>query len=146
MYQGFALDAAAVIQAVVDSGLMVSLMTVKEPPSTLTETGAQKDLSDYITVSGLSNIQCLDAPDNLGSSFSAWEKSNPDLVGSTARRHVLLNGYYPQFSPSTNWGDAGWIAVVTNTNTGETRTYDIRGAESDSQQTQTRVSLRAVTV
>ncbi len=143
MNQSLNIDLSGIIQSVIDAGLMVSTLTVKAPPTTLDATGVPTGA--YTDVSGLVDIQCMDAPENTGSSFSAWEKNEMQQVESYARRHVLLNGYYPELSPSTNWGDVGWRAVVTNTVTGEVQTYDIRGAEADSQQIMTRVSLRAVT-
>lgn len=144
MNQSLALDFSGIIQQVIDAGLMVSTITFKAPPTTLDGTGAPSGA--YTDVSGLVGIQCMDAPENTGSSFSAWEKSEVPQVESFARRHVLMNGYYTALSPSTNWGSVGWKAVVTNTLTGEVQTYDVRGAEADSHQIMTRVSLRAVTV
>jgi hypothetical protein len=144
MYQGIAGDFTAVAQAPVLAGLEVSLCTIQAPSGTLTPSGAPD--GTYANVSGLVDIQCMDAPDNLGSSLSAQEQNALAEIESTARRHVLLNGYYSQLSPSTNWGDIGWRAVLTNTNTGQAQTYDIRGAESDSYQSQTRLCLRRVSV
>ncbi len=144
MNQSLALNFAGVVQAVVDAGLMVSTITVKAPPTTLDATGAPAGA--YTDVSGLVDIQCMDAPDNTGSSLSAWEKNETMQVESFAWRHVLLDGYYALLSPEKNWGDVGWKAVVTNTITGEVQTYDIRGAEADSHQSQTRLCLRMVNV
>ncbi len=129
MNQSISIDFDAVIQAVVDAGLMQSTVTIQQPSGALTSTGAPD--GTYTNVTGLVNLQCMDAPENTGSSFSVWEKSEPDKVESFARRHVLLNGYYPELSPSTNWGDVGWRAVVTSSVDGEH---------------QTRLSLRKVTV
>lgn len=126
----------------VATGLFVSTVTIQAPPTTLDATGAPT--GPYVNVSGLVAIQCMDAPDNLGSSLSAWEKNEMPQVESFAKRHILLKQYYASLSPSTNWGDLGWRAVVRHTVTGETQTYDLRGAEADSQQTQTRLCLRAV--
>jgi hypothetical protein len=55
-------------------------------------------------------------------------------------RHVLLDRYYDELSPATNWGDVAWQATVDGV------IYDLLGAECDSQQTQTRLRLRKVTV
>ncbi len=144
MNQSLTLDFAAVLQAVIDAGLMQSTVTIQAPTGALTTTGAPD--GTYANVAGLVNIQCMDAPENTGSSFSVWEKNEKDEIESFARRHVLLNGYYPDLSPDTNWGDVGWRAVVTSTVSGEVQTYDIRGAECDSGASQTRLSLRVVTV
>ena len=145
MYQGASLDFAAVIAAPFDAGVAVSTITVKAPdPNSVTDTGASND--GFTNVSGLVNIPCMDAPDNTGSSLSATENNLVSMIESQALRHVLLNGYYSQLSPQTNWGNIGWIAIVTNTVTGMVQTYDIRGAEADSHQSQTRLCLRTRTI
>lgn len=86
----------------------------------------------------------MDAPEGFGSGITATEIHAVQDVESSGLRHVLLAGSYPQLGPSTNWGDVGWRAVLTNTVTGQTQTYDIYGAEPDSQGTQTRMRLRVV--
>lgn len=144
MNQSLVLDFASIASAPFDAGLGASTVTFRQPTGGLTSTGAPD--GTYSDVSGLVGLQCMDAPDNLGSSLSATETNAVGEIESMARRHVLLNGYYSQLSPSTNWGDAGWIAVVTNTLTGQVQTYDVRGAEADSHQSQSRVCLRKVGV
>jgi len=122
-------------------GLGVSLCTVRKPDGNVTSSGGQS--GTYVDVTGLVAIQCIDAPDR---SPSAQERNTQGYVEATSRRKVLLRGYFALLSPATNWGDAGWIAVMTNTISGEVQTYDIRGAEADSQHSQTYMYLRKVTV
>lgn len=144
MNQSLALGAAAVVQSVLDAGLAVSTMTVQAPPITLDSTGAPT--GPYTDVPGLVDLTCMNAPDNVGNSLSASEQNAMAQVESMALRHVLIPGYYSELSPDTNWGDVGWRAVLTNTVTGQVQTYDIRGAETDSQSSQTRLCLRKVGV
>ena len=137
-----ALALAQVMPAAVASGLFVSTMSVSEPaPSSGAISGV------YTPVTGLQSIQCMDAPEEFSqsSAFSAMEIKRQQETESIARRHVLLDRYYSELSPDTNWGDIGWRATLTNTASGESAVYDIEGAEADSQATQTRLCLRKVT-
>jgi hypothetical protein len=118
------------------SGLPKSICTIQAPAAS--NTGAPSGA--YANVFGLVNIASQDAPENTGSGLSANEAKRPAETISDGSRHILLDAYYPLLSPATNWGDVGWIAVVDGV------AYDIRGAEADSQRTQTRLRLCKVTV
>ncbi len=124
------------MEAAVATGLFISLCTISEPANS--DTGAPD--GSYTDVSGLVGIVCMDAPEGLGSGLSANEAKAAAEIESMAMRHVLLDRYYSELSPSTNWGDVGWRATVDGV------IYDLMGAEADSQQTQTRLLLRKVTV
>jgi hypothetical protein len=141
-YQGIAYDLADVMVEFNNSGLAVSLCSIQAPDGINGPSGAPS--GNYLPVSGLQAIVCMDAPEGTGTGISAIEQRLPGEVESSGLRHVLLNGSYPQLGPSTNWGDVGWRAVLTNTVTNQTQTYDIYGAEPDSQGTQTRMRLRVV--
>lgn len=118
------------------SGLMQSLCTIQKPANA--DTGA--DSGVYTDVSGLVDIPCMNAPENIGGAgVTATEVKALDQTASLELRHVLLDDYYPQLSPTTNWGDLGLIAVVDGV------AFDLLGAENDSQRTQTRLKLRKVT-
>lgn len=126
------------------SGLTVSRCSIQVPDGLYGASGAPS--GNYVAVSGLQTIKCMDAPDNFGSGISATENKQVSETESTALRHVLLDRNYPELSPSTNWGDIGWRAVLTNTVTSQVQTYDIKGAEADSQGLMTRLCLQAVTL
>lgn len=143
-YQGNAYDLADVMVEFSNSGLAVSLCSIQAPDGLNGPSGAPS--GNYVAVSGLQSIPCMDAPEGFGPSIMANEQRAQSEVESSGLRHVLLNGNYPQLGPATNWGDVGWQAVLTNTVTGQTQTYDIAGAEPDSQGTQTRLRLRVVTL
>lgn len=128
----------------VRSGLFVSVCSIQAPDGLLGPSGAPS--GNYVAVSGLQSILCMDAPEGFGSGISAVEKRAVPEIESTGFRHVLLAGAYPQLGPTTNWGNVGWQAVLTNTVTNQSQTYDIYGAEPDSQGTQTRMRLKAVTL
>lgn len=132
------LIAAAIAQVMplaVSTGLFVSVGSAYAP------TPASGAISGtYSAVTGLQNIACMDAPETTDNpTIAAGEQKNMSETGSMGRRHVLLDAYYEQFSPATNWGDIGWRFTV------DAVVYDIIGAECDSQRTQTRLRLRKVT-
>lgn len=126
------------------SGFAVSLCSIQAPDGLYGASGAPSNT--YVAVTGLQAIKCMDAPDNFGASVSAGEQRAVSEIESKALRHVLLDRNYTQLSPSTNWGDIGWRAVLTNTVSGQVQTYDIKGAEADSQSLMTRLCLQAVTL
>ncbi len=124
-----------VMPTAVATGLFISVCSISAP------TPASGAISGvYSPVSGLQNIPCIDAPETFSdTSLSVTELKALDQTASTALRHVLLDNYYDQLSPSSNWGDLGWRATVDGVD------YDILGAENDSQQQMTRLKLRKVT-
>ncbi len=134
MYQG--LDIESVMPSVVASGLMVSTCTVQAPNGQFGSSGAPS--GTYANVSGLTSIQCMNAPLSWGG-IDADEAKTMAEVASRSVRHVLLDQYYSQLD-GLNWGGIGWRAVVDGI------TYDILGAERDSQSTQTRLRLQLVSV
>jgi hypothetical protein len=85
----------------------------------------------YTPVDGLQGIPCMSAPMSTGSVGAGETKTASEILG-TQTRHVLLGGYYPQI-PAQN---ANWRAVIDGV------IWDITGAESDSQATQTRLALK----
>lgn len=120
------------------SGLAVSGCSIQAPDGLFGATGAPS--GTYVAVTGLQNIKCMDAPDNFGASLSATENKQVPETESVAKRHVLLDKFYSQLSPSVNWGDIGWRAIIDGV------TYDLKGAECDSQRIMTRLCLEKVTL
>ena len=135
---------AAVMPAALATGLFTSLITFQEPDGNTTSTGAPSGV--YVPIAGLTGIMCMDAPDSVDRfNIESAENRQQGQIESEEWRHVLLQGYYSLLSPSTNWGNVGWRAVVTGA-TGEIATYDVNAAEQDSQSQMTRISLLKVTV
>lgn len=121
------------------TGLFVSRATVLAPSGLLTAGGSPD--GSYSAVSGLTAIPCMDAPFAVDRyNIMSTEQRGEAQTTSTEMRHILLNDYFSQLSPSTNWGDVGWRCLVDGV------PYDIAGAESDSQHTQTRLRLLGVSV
>lgn len=121
------------------TGLFHSLATITAPSGDLTAGGTPDGI--YVEVPGLVAIPCQDAPSAVDRfTIESQEQRGNDQTASTEWRHVLLNDYFPQLSPDLNWGDIGWKCTVDGI------VYDIDAAESDSQRTQTRLSLRGTTV
>ena len=137
MNQGITNDFSALVKAFYDAGLMQSLCTVQAPSGNIGPSGAPD--STYADVSGLVNIPCMNAPLSVGT-IAATEVRNIAEIMSEDFRHVLLNGYYTQFDQGQHWGDVGWHAIIDGV------TYDILGAERDSQFSQTRLRLRQVSL
>lgn len=146
MNQTALLDASWLMPAWLGTGLARSLCTIQAHDGVIASTGVAS--GTYADVAGLVDIQCQDAPENFGSGIAAMEAKAPMQTTSMECRHVLLAGYYPQLAQQTNWGDIGWRAVITSdpTGTAYSTTYDIKGAESDSQSLMTRLKLAKVTV
>ena len=140
--QALLTDVDGVMTLAVATGLFRSLCTIKAPDGNLGASGAPS--GTYVTVSGLSGIVAMDAPapEQVGPISGSESKSLADVLSLSAR-HVLLERYFPELSPATNWGDVGWIAEMTD-RTGNVTVYDITGADADSQQTQTRLRLQKV--
>lgn len=136
MYQGTGNDFAALVQAVQEAGLMPSVCTIQAPSGNVGASGAPDGV--WADVTGLTNIPCMNAPESVGS-IVANEVKNIAEILSLSVRHVLLNGYYAQLD-GLNWGGIGWRAIVDGV------TYDILGAERDSQSSQTRLKLRLTTL
>lgn len=119
---------AEVMPNAIASGLMVSTCSIQAPSGSFDAGGAP--VGGYVPVAGLQGIQCMSA--QPGARVLAGEAKAATQVLSTQFRHVLLAGWYPAI-PSSN---AGWQAVVDGV------TWDILGAESDSQSQMTRMELR----
>jgi hypothetical protein len=123
-----------VMPQAVASGLFVSLCTAQAPSGTFTPYG-QPD-GTFVDVSGLVNIPCMDAVLEVGTIEATEVKELQDIM-SKAFRHVLLDGWYPQFIPGAA---IGWRVLVDGI------VYDLLGSEPDSQNSQTRLKLQLVTV
>ena len=123
-----------VMPQAVATGLFVSLCTAQAPSGTKTPYG-QPD-GTFANVAGLINIPCMDGVMSTSRIQATEVKGLQDIL-SKAFRHVVLNGWYPQFIPGAA---IGWRVVVDGI------VYDLLGAEQDSQSSQTRLELQLVTV
>ena len=140
MLQTMAFAVSAVMATAEATGLFVSLATFQSLDSAQGPTG--NPAGTYTNVVGLVNIPCMDAPLAPGT-ISALEAKALQEIESKGIRHVALNGFYPEVI--AGWPE-GWRCLVTKIATGVTTTYDLIGAEPDSQASQTRVKLQLVTV
>ncbi len=135
MQQGLSLDLAHVMAEAVATGLFRSLATFYKPVKTQGPTGNY--IGTTVTVSGMVNIPCMDAPFSIGQP-KATEDKQPNQTLAESFRHVLLDGWYPLVSGAApGWG---WQVNIDGT------LMDLIGAESDSQNTQTRISVQRVTL
>ena len=135
--------AAQIMPAVAKEGLFNSLCTIQKPDGLRTPDNAPS--GNYVNVAGLISIPCMDAvlaPGNI----EATEAKELEEIMSKSYRHVALNGYYPilftgaVFMGGPGGQQLGWQALVDGV------TYDLLGAEPDSQNTQTRLKLQLFTI
>lgn len=127
---------AAVMPAARATGLFVSRVTFQAPDGILGASGAES--GTYADVVGLVDIPCMNAPQPPSEiKLGSLEFRTPADITAQADRHVLLDDYFPDVE--THWR-AGVRAVIDGIQ------YNVAGAESDSQHTQTRVALQVVTI
>lgn len=130
----------AVMPRAVQGGTFTSTCTIQAPDGAMGASGAPS--GTYANVVGLVGVPCMDAPPSVARVQATEVKALAEIMAK-GMRHVLLNGYFPQIVAGVA---TGWRAIVTRTATGESVTYDILGAEVDSQSTQTRLELQLVGV
>jgi hypothetical protein len=135
MTQGFQNAIAQVMPTARLTGLFSSLATFYQPVKTQGPTGNY--LGTYTAVSSMTNIPCMDAPESTGRLMATEVKTDPNVL-SEWFRHVLLDRYYSFAGNAAT--PLGWQVDVDGTR------YDLLGAESDSQRTQTRLRLQKVVV
>ena len=136
MLQNIAYAVAKVMPAAVATGLSRSVCSISAPSGNFVNGVAD---GVYLPVAGLQNVPCMDAPPSTAR-IQATEVKALAEIQSAALRHVLLNRYYVELDLPLDWGAVGWRATIDGT------LVDIMGAESDSQHTQTRISVRVVSV
>ena len=135
MYQGNQYSIDAVNEAALDSGLIVSLVTIQQPTGEQTADGSPLatggDTGDgWNNVAGLINLQCMNGPE-ADARIRAKTNRDVDYVEAFQFRHLFLPGYYPQIEQFDNWR-----AIVDG------QAYDPIGVETDSQFSQTRLLLQ----
>lgn len=134
MLQGIQTAIAAVMPAALATGLFVSLCTIQAPDTNPNPDGTANN--NFAPIAGLINIPCMDAPQSV-ERIQATEVKDVAEILAKGMRHVLLGRW---FVDATNWAGKGYQAVVDGI------TYDLLGAENDSQSTQTRIDLQLSTV
>jgi hypothetical protein len=134
MQQGLQSEIANFMPQAVSSGLFVSFATLQSPSPTQGPTG--NPINVFTNVVGLINIPCMDAPPSMARVQATEVKAVSEIM-SKGMRHVLLDKCFPD---AINWSSYNYRCVVDGV------TYDLLGAEIDSQSTQTRMDLQLVTV
>ncbi len=137
MYQGQGYTFAQVVPTVLASGIVNSFATFQEPTGALTADGSPD--GTYADVAGFVGIRCMDAPTS-NARITADERKTETEIESDNSDHVWLAGFYPEIE-----GHTEWQAVITDA-AGNTRTFDVLGAECDSQARTTRVKVQVATV
>ena len=135
MLQTFAYAISQVMPMAQLPGNFDSLATLMAPPTGQGATGNPPS-GPYTPVAGVINIPCMDAPPSIAR-VNATELKDVAEIMSKGMRHVLLNKC---FADAPNWSGKGYEVVVDGV------TYDLLGAENDSQNIQTRLDMQLVSV
>jgi hypothetical protein len=101
--------------------------SIQSPSGVLTADGSPD--GNWNPVTGMQSIVCMMAPTN-DLKITADEKKTSMEIEADNSSHVLLSAWYPTLETQTNWR-----AVIDGD------TFDILGAESDSQHTMTRLKV-----
>ncbi len=136
-----------IAQAAADSGLLVSLCTIREQPmdaDSFDESGALLPDAVWPVLEGHENLPCMDAPLNTGDNVSPTELKQMSEILAKNVRHVFFAQYLPQITSTMRaviTGVYGSLSPVS-----DTITYDIVNAEIDSQSQTTRLACELVTM
>jgi hypothetical protein len=122
-------DVSDVMAEALATGLFVSLCTIQGPTGNLGPGGTPD--GTYADIPGLIAIPCMAAPPR-NDRILATEIKTLAEIDASALLHVLLDAWYPQIE---NGVSVGWRAIIDGT------TFDILGAESDSQGQMTRMEV-----
>jgi hypothetical protein len=120
------------------TGLFASLTTIMKPPAAQGPTGNPS--GSYTPV--YTDIPSMDAAPSMARVQATEVKAVAEIL-SKGLRHLLLNACYldaPAAANGQGWSNLGYRAVVDGI------TYEILGAENDSQLTQTRLMLQLATI
>lgn len=129
MNQDITLDLKLPVRLVAAAGLFSSTCNIFDPNQEPDELG-QVDLTDMTPVDGLQGLDCMKAPLVDGKVNPSFSERNPDSFREFQLNHVLLAGYYPSIIKR-------YVAQIDG------EFFEIRNAESDSQQTMTRMAVRS---
>lgn len=132
-----ALAIAGVMPAARASGLDVSVCTIQVPSGALTDNGFPD--GTYVDVAGLVDLACQVAPTSIAR-ISANTTKLLSEQESCNTSHVLFYDYLPQIE--TAWRNGGRAVIDGEIYSNQ----DIMGVESDSQNTQTRMTVRVETI
>lgn len=125
---------AGVMPKALSTGLFVSLCTIQQPDGSINPDGTPSN--GFVDVAGLVDIKCMDAVPS-DARIQATEKKTLEEILALQYRHVLLGGYFPAVIAGVG---QGWRAIIDGT------TYDLLGAEPDSQGQMIRLQLQIATV
>lgn len=141
MNQGLYYEISAVMPAALDTGLLSALCTIQRSNGTYNAAG-QPDLTPtgFSPLAGHSNIACISSVPSP-TKIQATEVKDLQEILAKQFRHVMLSGYYPDIQP----GDVAVITLV-GFDVPPPTYFDILGAESDSQNQQTRLELELSTI
>ena len=119
-----------VMPTAVASGRFKSFCTIQQPDGVLVDAGQPSGM--FVDVPGLVKIRCM-APPESSVRITANEVKTQQNIQTFSDLHILLDGWYPLIETGVV---NGWKAIIDG------QQYDIMGAESSSQDMQTRMVVR----
>ena len=139
MNQSIGVAIAEVMPAALSTGLFEQTTVTFQAPVQTALTGAGFPTGAYADVAGLTDLPAMASPTSIARLSGSTEKT---IEKQTALNmsHVLLGGYYPAAEACWRAGGRAIIGGLLYENN------DILVVESDSQQTQTRMGVRVVTI
>lgn len=129
MNQGLSTEFDAIVPALLASGLLSSLCTIKTPPETFTDSGALDPDALYADLAGHVDIPCIAAPLMTTDKVGIDEIKLRNETETLGLLHVLLGGYYPAIQTD-------YRAEIDGVD------WDIVTVDSDSQGKTTRLAVR----
>jgi hypothetical protein len=134
MNQSLSYELSQVMPQATLTGLFVSLATVMVPGQTQGPTG--NFTGTFTPLPECTNVACMDAPPSIARVQATEVKAVAEIMAK-GMRHVLLSIC---LLDAPSWAGNGYRVIVDGI------TYDLLGAENDSQLTQTRIDLQLVTL
>lgn len=134
--QGFALEFEGLIPDVVEAGLPNCLCTIQQRTNTVSVTG-QPDFSDWVDIAEFVEIDAMASIDRPSIPNMSATVRQPQQFDTETLIHVLLMGFYPGILQQNQ------CVLVGGPYSGSS---EIIAVESDSQETQTRLAIRAWTI
>ena len=140
MYQGIGIDLAQTVAEVNYSGYLSGTCTIQVP------TGAQNadgsPANTWVAVSELTGLYCQIAVPSA-TAVQATEVKDLEEIMARSIRHVLLAGFYPQLKQLKQ---AGQVQALLSLTGDSTYTFEVLGAEDDSQGQMTRFECQWVSL
>jgi hypothetical protein len=140
MLQSLDYDLSQAATEAFESGLLSATCTIQTPTGGVTSSGAPNNT--WSPVAGLTAIACQCAVPSANAVQATEAKALMEIMARQIR-HVLLDGFYPALKQLK---DAGQVQALITLPGDSTYTYEVLGAEDDSQGQMTRFECQKVSL